>query len=321
MREPATPPAYRTATDASQERHEWARGPMVVPPGPSPIDLHTHTLRSDGILTPEALVGQAAAVGVRLLSITDHDTLAGVRELRRSGLPAGLELLPGVEINAVAGDRADLRDEEIHVLGIGVDADDDAFEAVLAAQRDSRRQRFDRMVDRLRELELPIDRELEDQPATDDEHALGRPRVARAMMQCGYVTSLDDAFNRYLSRGRPAYVPRDGIGPIEAIRIISAARGVPVLAHFAEAPRRMDVIRELMAAGLRGLEVFYRTYDQGTVEILRSIAVNLRLVATGGSDYHGDRETYAQAHAQLWVPPAVEAPLRAAMATAAEAAA
>jgi len=177
------------------------------------------------------------------------------------------------------------------------------------------------MVDRLREIDLPIDRELEDQPATDDEHALGRPRVARAMIQCGYVTSVDDAFSRYLSRGRPAYVPRDGVGPTEAIRVILAARGVPVLAHFSEAPRRMPVIRELMDAGLRGLEVYYRTYDRDTVEVLRSIAGRLGLVATGGSDYHGDRESYAEAHAGLWVPPSVEPPLRAAMASAAEVAA
>jgi predicted metal-dependent phosphoesterase TrpH len=254
---------------------------------------------------------------VRLLSITDHDTLAGVRELRRSDtVPAGLELLPGVELNAVAGERADLRDEEVHVLGIGVDPDDEAFEAVLARQRDSRRTRFDRMVNRLRELNLPIDRELEDQPATDDDHALGRPRVARAMIQCGYATSVDDAFNRFLSRGRPAYVPRDGVGPIEAIRVILDARGVPVLAHFSEAPRRLSVVRELIDAGLRGLEVYYRTYDQPTVDALAVVAADLRLIATGGSDYHGDRETYAEAHAQLWVPPLVEAPLRAALASA-----
>ncbi len=296
------------------ERHEWQRGERVVPPAPSTIDLHTHTLRSDGLLTPVELATAAAAAGVRLLSITDHDTLVGVRELRRTGVPAGLDLLPGVELNAVAGERSDLRDEEVHILGLGVDPEDDAFEAVLARQRDSRRSRFDRMVDRLRELDLPIDRELEDQPATDDDHALGRPRVARAMIQCGYVTSVDDAFNRYLSRGRPAYVPRDGVGPIEAIQVITAARGVPVLAHFSEAPRKMPLIRELMAAGLRGLEVYYRTYDRDTVELLRSIATELRLIATGGSDYHGDRETYAEAHAQLWVPPLVEAPLRAALA-------
>src|SRR5205814_2263178 len=103
----------------------------------------------------------------------------------------------------------------------------------------------------------------------------------------------------------------------QAIAAITAARGVPSLAHFREAPTRIPLIRELMAAGLRGLEVFYRTYDQDTVELLRSIAAQLGLIASGGSDYHGDRETYAEAHADLWVPPSVEAPLRAALASAA----
>src|SRR5438552_3665091 len=103
------------------DRHELAAGTHASPPSPATIDLHSHTLRSDGILTPHELVEEAAAVGVRLLSITDHDTLAGVRELRRGRLPAGLELLPGVELNAVAGDRVDLLHEEIHILGLGVD--------------------------------------------------------------------------------------------------------------------------------------------------------------------------------------------------------
>ena len=302
---------------ASGDRHEWQRGERVVPPAPSTIDLHTHTLRSDGLLTPVELATQAAEAGIRLLSITDHDTLAAVHELQRGPLPAGLELLPGVEINAVAGARADLRDDEIHVLGIGLDADDEGLDETLAVQRDARRVRFDQMVERLREIRLPIDAALEAMPGTDDLDALGRPRIARAMIACGYVTSVDDAFNRYLSRGRPAYIPRTGLGPIEAIRTITHARGVPVLAHFSEAPHRMPLIRELIAAGLRGLEVYYRTYDRGTVELLRSIATELRLVATGGSDYHGDRETYAEAHTQLWVPPSVEPPLRDALGAAA----
>lgn len=299
-----------------QDRHESLVGGYVVPPAPSTIDLHSHTLRSDGILTPVELATQAAAVGVRLLSITDHDTLAGVRELRRAPLPAGLEILPGIELNAVAGDRADLRDEEIHILGLGVDPDDDGLEATLAAQRDARRSRFDRMVARLRELDLPVDDALAKLPATDDNDALGRPRIARAMIARGYVESVEDAFVRYLSRGRPAYVPRIGLGPIEAIRTTIAARGVPVLAHFAEAPDKLPLLRELIDAGLRGLEVYYRTYDQPTVDALAAVAADLRLIATGGSDYHGDRQSYPEAHAQLWVPPTVDAPLRAALANA-----
>jgi len=307
----------RPDVGSSADRHDPFAGERVVPPAPSTIDLHSHTARSDGLLTPLELATQAAAAGVRLLSITDHDTLAGVRELRRSGLPAGLELLPGVELNAVAGERVDLRDEEIHILGLGVDPDDDEFEVILSMQRESRRLRFDLMVARLREIGLPIEAELEAMPATDHSDALGRPRIARAMIARGYVTSVDDAFVRYLQRGRPAYVPRAGLGPIEAIRVAAAARGVPVLAHFSDAPRRLPLLRELMDVGLRGLEVYYRSYDQRTVDALAIVAADLRLVATGGSDYHGDRETYAQAHAQLWVPPLVEGPLRVAIADAA----
>jgi predicted metal-dependent phosphoesterase TrpH len=301
-------------TVPGQDRHEALRGGHVVPPAPSTIDLHTHTLRSDGLLTPIELASDAAAAGVRLLSITDHDTLAGVRELARGALPPGLEILPGIELNAVAGERLDLRDEEIHILGLGVDPDDDELEATLARQRESRRTRFDRMVTRLRELDMPIEDALEQLPSTDDDDALGRPRVARAMIAKGYADSVEDCFQRFLSRGRPAYVPREGLDPFEAIRTTVAAGGVPVLAHFREAPTRLPLLRELIGAGLRGLEVFYRTYDQDTVELLRSVAGRLGLVATGGSDYHGDRETYAEAHAQLWVPPTVEPPLRDAIA-------
>ena len=303
------------ASVPGQDRHEALPGRHVVPPAPSTIDLHTHTLRSDGLLTPIELATQAAAVGVRLLSITDHDTLAGVRELARGPLPPGLEILPGIELNAIAGARLDLRDEELHILGLGVDPDDEELEATLARQRDSRRVRFDQMVARCRDIGLPIEAALEQLPATDDDDALGRPRVARAMIANGYVESVEDAFQRYLSRGKPAYVPREGLDPFQAIRATTAARGVPVLAHFREAPQRIPLLRELIDAGLRGIEVFYRTYDQDTVELLRSIAARLGLIAAGGSDYHGDRETYAQAHAELWVPPSVEGPLREALST------
>jgi predicted metal-dependent phosphoesterase TrpH len=287
----------------------------VVPQGPSTIDLHTHTARSDGLLEPAALVAAARAAGVRLLAITDHDTLAGVREVLSAGpLPDGLELLPGVELNAVVADRLDLRESEVHVLGLGVDPDDEALEAALALQRTRRRARFERMVAQLAAIGRPIDDALEALPSTGDDDALGRPRAARAMIAKGYVTSVEEAFMTYLSRGRPGYVPREGMGPVEAIQAIRAAGGLAALAHFSEAPDRPDVIEELKAAGLGGLEVYYRTFDALTVEAMRSVAEVSSLVATGGSDYHGDLEPYAATHAQLWVPPAVEAPLRAALA-------
>jgi predicted metal-dependent phosphoesterase TrpH len=290
-------------------------GVPVVPPGPSTIDLHTHTARSDGLLEPADLVVQAAAAGVHLLAITDHDTLAGVREVVAAGaIPAGLELLPGIELNAVVRDRPELRESEVHVLGLGVDLGDDELEATLVRQRGARRTRFERMVRLLASLGLPIDDALEALPSTGDDDALGRPRVARAMIAKGYATSIEDAFQRFLSHGRPAYVPRDGLGPIESIRAIRAAGGLAALAHFSEAPHHPGVIAELQTAGLGGIEVFYRTFDALTVSIMEHFARLHGLVATGGSDYHGDFGPYAETHAGLWVPPSVEAPVRVAMA-------
>jgi len=296
-------------------RRHLAPGDPVVPPGPSTIDLHTHTARSDGLLEPAQLIADAAAAGVRLLAITDHDTLAAVRELLASeAVPPGMELLPGIELNAITADRLDLRESEVHVLGLGVDPDDDRLEATLALQRTRRRVRFERMVALLREIGRPIDDALETLPATGDDDALGRPRVARAMIAKGYVATVEEAFAAYLARGRPGYVPREGLGPVDAIRAIRAAGGLPALAHFSEAPERLDVIHELRDAGLGGLEVYYRTFDALTVEAVGHVAEEASLVATGGSDYHGDLEPYAASHAALWVPPTVEAPLRAALA-------
>ncbi len=197
------------------------------------------------------------------------------------------------------------------MLGLGVDPDDDALEAALAGQRDARRVRFEKMIGKLRDLGLPVDAALEQLPATTDEDALGRPRIARAMIAAGYVSSVEEAFNAHLSRGRPAYVPRLGLGPVDAIRAIRSAGGLASLAHFAEAPKHVGFLRELVDVGLSGLEVHYRAYDTETVATLWRIADDLRLVATGGTDYHGDRETYAQAHAQLWFPAELEGQLNA----------
>ena len=281
----------------------------VIPPAPSSIDLHTHTTRSDGLVPPVDLVRAAFDAGVRLLALTDHDNLAGYREVvAAAAIPDGLTLLPGVEINAIVPRDLGLWEGELHILGFGMDADDDAFEATLAGQRERRRERFERMVERLRELGLPIDDQLSHRAraqAHSSLDALGRPTVARAMIDAGYVDSVDEAFSRYLSWGKPAYVPRTGLDPIGAIRAIHEAAGLPVLAHFSEAPARIPVLRELVDAGLAGLEVYYRSFDAPTVFAVGEVATALDLVATGGSDYHGDFGPYAESHAMLWVPPEI----------------
>ncbi len=297
-----------------RRRHDDANDP-VIPPGSSSIDLHTHTIRSDGVLEPGVLVTDAAAAGVRLLAITDHDDLSAYRELSRpgaAGLPAGLTLLPGVEINCLTASMPELWESELHILGLGVDPADEALEATLAEQRSRRRVRFERTLERLRELGLGVD-DVALELDRDQIQSLGRPTVARLLQAKGHVTSVEDGFARYLGRGRPAYVPREGIGPIEAIAAIRQAGGLPVLAHFSEAADRRPIVRELTEAGLGGLEVYYRTFDRATVEAVGAVADELGLVPTGGSDYHGDTGSYAAAHAQLWVPPEVGERLLAAL--------
>jgi predicted metal-dependent phosphoesterase TrpH len=295
-------------TGARPKRHDplpAAGQGRVIPPSSSNVDLHTHTSRSDGLMVPEALVRAAAATGVTTLSLTDHDTLAGYRDVVAAGaVPEGLTLVPGVEINALVTRDLGLWEGELHILGFGMDPDDDRFETELAAQRDRRRVRFERTVDRLRELEMPIDAQVADLVATDDD-ALGRPTIARALMAAGFAASVEDAFSRLIGHGCPAYIRREGLGPEKAIAVIRAAGGLPVLAHFREAPTRVELLRELIEAGLGGLEVYYRSFDAATVSAVGDVARSLRLIATGGSDYHGDLATYAQAHADLWVPPEV----------------
>jgi predicted metal-dependent phosphoesterase TrpH len=286
-----------------------------VEPAPQPgwpantADLHFHSDRSDGVLPPAELYRQAADCGLEVCALADHDTLAGYR-LLRDGLAAGElnsgpRLIPAVEINSVA-DRAlielgvELDEGELHILGYGVDADDAAFEARLAGQRNARRARLLLMVEALRELGLPIDEQIG--PALASEEALGRPHVARAMVAAGHVGSVQEAFDRWIDRRGPAYVPRQGMRSREAIDAILASGGIPVLAHYPAAPEQPTLIRLVMDWGVRGLEVYYRRFQPQTVAAMDEFASGLGLLATGGSDYHGDTLSYAESNATTYVP-------------------
>jgi 3',5'-nucleoside bisphosphate phosphatase len=275
------------------------------PPGTAIADVHAHTRRSDGVLEPAELLRQAYAAGIRLFAIADHDNLAAYRELTAPGedpLPAGLELVPAVEINAVTrGLDLDLLEGELHVLGLGVDPADDAFEAAIAAQRGARRARFAATVDRLRAIGLPLEAHL-DPAVLESDDALGRPTLARALVAAGFAESVEDAFLRYLGHGRPGYVPRTGMSPVEAIRAIRAAGGLASLAHFPEAPGRLPLLRDLVSEGLDGLETHHRSFDAETRTAMSAVATVLGLVETGGSDYHGDLGPYAETHALLVMP-------------------
>jgi len=277
------------------------------------VDLHCHTRRSDGILEPADLVRAAADAGVKILAISDHDSLVAYRELTAPGavpLPPGLELMPAVEINAIGGGLGG--GMETHILGYCMDPADAAFEATLVRQRFARRVRFDEMLGRLRELGLPIDAEIEKLGDPGDD-ALGRPTVARALIAAGHASSVEDAFERLLSRGQPAYVPRQGLGPVEAIAAIRSAGGLASLAHDAQAAEHVDRIIELRDAGLEGIEVFHRSFDEATRTSVGAVAADLGLVRTGGTDYHGDLGPYADALAELTIDAGVADEIRSAL--------
>jgi predicted metal-dependent phosphoesterase TrpH len=246
----------------------------------NPVDLHTHSNYSDGLLSPAALVEEAAARGIRFLGLTDHDTVAGIPEAQEAGRRLIVEIIPGVELStSLAGG------EGVHLLGYFVDVENQALQDRLAVYAAARRERMTRMVERLRMVGAPIDEERIEMIAGHG--TVGRPHLARALMDAGYATSIPDAFDRYLGAGKPAYVPRPRIDPRDAIALVRAAGGVAVLAHPFNPGGVESVLDSLVPAGLRGMEVDYGEYSAEDRETLRQIAARRGLIATGGSDFHG----------------------------------
>ena len=243
------------------------------------VDLHSHTTASDGTLAPRELVRLAARHGVRVLAVTDHDSTGGVAEaIDEARRVPPLEIVPGLEINC------DVPGAELHVLGYCLDWEAAWFQEFLGAQREERRQRVYRIAARLAELGMPIDPA--DVFALVKEGSAGRPHVAQVMVDRGYVKSVRQAFDRFLSANGPANVPRKRFTPVEAVRIIRRARGVPVLAHPGLA-NRDELIPELVEAGLMGIETFYPEHSAGQITAYRGMCMRLGLIATGGSDFHG----------------------------------
>jgi len=244
------------------------------------VDLHTHSNVSDGLLTPTELVGQAERRGLRVLALTDHETVAGLAEAEAAAARSEIEFVPGVEINS------DVDRHEVHVLGYYVDRHDPNLVAALAHLEQQRVERIDRMLAQLQIIDRPVDADRVREIAGPG--TIGRPHVARAMIERGYVDSVSEAFDRYLASGRPGFVPRRRNDPEVAVRLIRGNGGVPVLAHPLTSGDVEATLRLLVPVGLMGMEVYYGEYDAATHEELRAIADSWNLIATGGSDYHGE---------------------------------
>jgi hypothetical protein len=245
------------------------------------IDLHLHTTASDGTLSPTALVSLAAGTGLRIISVTDHDTVAGLAEARDVAARLGLRLVNGIEITAVEDAR------DVHVLGYFFDPDDRDLTRFLERQRAERVERVREIGARLASLGVPVDVDaIVAAAARDAGRSVGRPLVADALVAAGHALDRRDAFDRWLAAGGPAFVPRRGPPLSRVVETISAAGGLASLAH----PGLLhldDRIPDFASAGLSAIEARHRDHDAATEARYRGMARALGLAVSGGSDFHG----------------------------------
>ena len=243
------------------------------------IDLHTHTTASDGQDTPAELANFAVQQGVSILGVTDHDTIDAIPELHQQADSVGITLVPGVELSTTV-DFA-----EVHVLGYFVDINDPEFTGALSSLAQNRLNRITRMIEKVQALGYDIDGDAIVAQAAFG--SIGRPHVARSLMDIGAVKDVSEAFDRFLKAGRPGYVPRDPFMPEDAVRLLVRNGAIPVLAHPLSTRDIEGTVKRLVPEGLKGLETYYAEYSPEQHQHIRQIADAWDLIPTGGSDYHG----------------------------------
>ena len=244
------------------------------------IDLHLHTLASDGRLTPTELVQMVAKNGLKTISITDHDSTEGLAEAYEAVKEfPDLRIIPGIEMSA------DIPGDEVHVLGYFLDYHNEEFQATLSEFRRGRVDRAKVMVEKLQDLGKPVDWERVQNFAGDG--TVGRPHIALAMVEAGYFKEPKEAFDEYLGNNGLAYFDRPKLAPAAGVEMIKKVGGVPVLAHPTFMNDMEEGISNLKKVGLVGMEVYYAQYDDDTVRHLARLAKEYDLIPCGGSDYHG----------------------------------
>ncbi len=243
-------------------------------------DLHIHTTISDGSETPEEIVNHALSLGLNAIAITDHDIVDGVLPARREAAGKNIEVLAGVEISC------DFKDQEVHILGYFAEPNHPELVAVLDEMRRFRLKRAHLMVNKLQSLGFDIDWQLVEEIA--GEGSVGRPHIADALVQLEVVADRESAFRNYIGRGCPAYVPRKKITPVDAIKLINRAKGVAVIAHPG-ALGHYSILNELTDEGLAGIEVWHPHHSLLQSDYYYKQAKRMKLIPTGGSDYHGSK--------------------------------
>jgi predicted metal-dependent phosphoesterase TrpH len=248
------------------------------------IDLHIHSVYSDGSQTPAEIVALAVRRRLTAISLTDHDTMAGTPGALHAGVEQGIEVLPGLEISAVHGETY------LHILGYGMERDDPGLVAGLSRLQQARDERNVKIVQKIVDLGFPIT--LEEVQAVSRIGQTGRPHIAKVLMAHGIVKNIPAAFERFLKKGAPAYVSRFVYNAEEAIGMIKRAGGVAVLAHPIQIDPTLErlpgLLAELAVFGLDGIELYYPTQSSRVRKKIKMLAERYHLLSTGGSDYHGD---------------------------------
>ncbi len=245
---------------------------------PGFVDLHLHTLHSDGISTPAEVIALARRARLTAVAITDHDTVEALEPAARAAGEAGIEFVPGIELSSSDGNS------DVHILGYFLDPETPGLADELRLLRDGRYLRAQRTVELLDQMGAGV--EFERVIEIAGPAPIGRPHIAEALVEAGHAASLDEAFERFIGYHAPAFVPKRALDPGGAVELIRRAGGVAVLAHPGSL-RRDDLIPGLVRRGLGGIEVWHPKHDEGRVRRYREIAERYDLAITGGSDFHG----------------------------------
>ncbi|HVJ50507.1 PHP domain-containing protein [Desulfitobacterium sp.] len=243
------------------------------------VDLHCHTTSSDGLFTPRGLIQEASKLGLKAVGITDHDTISGWGEGLKAGEEYGVEILRGIELNT------EWQGLEVHILGYEPDPESGQFQEKLQELREARIRRMLKILGRLHDLKIEIT--VEEIKAIALGESVGRPHVAQALMQRGYVKTIKEAFDSYIGIGALAYIPRLKLTPEEGIKLIRTAGGVAVLAHPGVHQLR-NQISSWVKVGLQGIEVSHSEHTPEDERDYSIIAEQFHLIKTGGSDFHGE---------------------------------
>ena len=253
------------------------------------IDLHIHTTASDGTCTPLEIISLAQKLNLRAIAITDHDTVAGSHEALQAGIPSSLGFLTGVEISAAPPPFYPCSGS-FHILGYAIRLDDPILNRALEKLRRARKNRNPAILERLQEIGICLT--LEEVSEEAGEGQLARPHIAKLMLKKGIVTSMDEAFDKFLGTGKPAYVDKYRIECASAIDIILGAGGIPVLAHpglldYGNDTQIAEMIAKLKQMGIRGVEVYYPEHTPDQTRLFSKLAQHHDLLMTGGTDFHG----------------------------------